>query len=223
MTDTTTYTDWMIRTKRLVTCNCDYGCPCEFNARPTHGFCEGVEAFEIIEGHFGAVRLDGLRGAGVYRWPGPVHEGGGAYLTVIDERATEQQREALFTVLAGQEQTPTSGFSIYASTIERDLRTISAHIDFRWDLKARAGRMAVRDVLEASLESIQNPVTNAPHRASIRLPEGFEFREAEMASSTYWSEGDISQHHTNCYGFLTYVTYGPYGVIEEHSYPRREP
>lgn len=223
MTDTTTYTDWMIRTKRLVTCNCDYGCPCEFNARPTHGFCEGVEAFEIIEGHFGAVRLDGLRGAGVYRWPGPVHEGGGAYLTVIDERATEQQREALFTALAGQEQTPTSGFSIYASTIERDLRTISAHIDFRWDLKARAGRMAVRDVLEASLESIQNPVTNAPHRASIRLPEGFEFREAEMASSTYWSEGDISQHHTNCYGFLTYVTYGPYGVIEEHSYPRREP
>lgn len=217
-----TYTDWMIRTKRLVTCNCDYGCPCEFNAAPTHGFCEGVEAFEIIEGHFGDIRLDGLRGAGVYRWPGPVHEGGGAYLTIIDERATEAQREALLTILSGQEQEPTTGFSIYASTIDKDLGAIFAHIDFKWDLEARTGRIGVRDVLEASLEPILNPVTNAPHRASIRLPEGFEFREAEMASSSFWSEGDVSQDHAHCYGFLTYVTYGPHGVIEEQSYPQRE-
>jgi hypothetical protein len=215
-----TYTDWMIKTKRLVTCNCDYGCPCEFNARPTHGFCEGVEAFEIVEGHFGDVRLDGLRGAGVYRWPGPVHEGGGAYLTIIDERATEAQREALLTILSGQEQEPMTGFSIYASTIDKDLGAIFAPIEFEWDLEARTGGMAVRDVLQATLEPIRNPVTNAPHLASIRLPEGFEFREAEMASSSFWSEGDVSQEHANCYGFLTYVTYGPHGVIEEHSYPK---
>jgi hypothetical protein len=217
-----TYTDWMIKTKRLITCNCDYGCPCEFNARPTHGFCEGVEAFEIVEGYFGDVRLDGLRGAGVYRWPGPVHEGGGAYLTIIDERATEAQREALLTILSGQEQEPMTGFSIYASTIDKDLGAIFAPIEFEWDLEARTGGMAVRDVLQATLEPIRNPVTNAPHLASIRLPEGFEFREAEMASSSFWSEGDVSQEHANCYGFLTYVTYGPYGVIEEHSYPQRE-
>lgn len=217
-----TYTDWMITTKRLVTCNCDYGCPCEFNACPTHGFCEGVEAFEIVEGYFGDVRLDGLRGAGVYRWPGPVHEGGGAYLTIIDARATEAQREALLTILSGEEQEPTTGFSIYASTIEKDLGAVFASIDFEWDLEARTGRMGVPDVLEASLEPIRNPVTNAPHRASIKLPEGFEFREAEMASSSFWSKGDVSQEHANCYGFLTYVTYGPQGVIEERSYPLSE-
>jgi hypothetical protein len=212
----------VITTKRLVTCNCAYGCPCEFNAPPTHGFCEGVEAFEIIEGCFADVRLDGLRGAGVYRWPGPVHEGGGAYLTIIDERATVAQREALLTILSGQEQEPTTGFSIYASTIEKDLGTIFAHIDFEWDLETRTGRMAVPDVLEATLEPIRNPLTNAPHYASIKLPEGFEFREAEMASSRFRSEGAVSQQHANCYGFLTYVTYGPHGVMEEHSYPQRE-
>jgi hypothetical protein len=26
----------------LDACNCDWGCPCQFNAKPTHGNCEGV-------------------------------------------------------------------------------------------------------------------------------------------------------------------------------------
>ena len=95
-------------------------------------------------------------------------------------------------------------------------------MEFDWDIKARTGRMAVSNVLEASLEPIRNPVTGAPHRALIKLPEGFEYREAEMASSTFWSSGAISQDRKNCYGYLTYATYGPYGVIEQQSYPLGE-
>jgi hypothetical protein len=216
------YTEWLIKTKRLATCSCDYGCPCEFNGRPTRGHCEGLEAFEITEGYFGDVRLDGLRGAGIYHWPGAVHEGRGAYLTVIDERADEAQRQALLTILSGQEQEPTTGFAIYGSTIEKDLGTVFAPIEFEWDLQARAGRFAVRDILEAALEPIRNPVTGLPHRAAIRLPQGFEFREAEMASSTFWSKGEVLQNYKNCYGFLTFTSYGPQGIIEEHSYPTTE-
>ena len=61
-------------------------------------------ALEITEGFFGKVRLDGLRVAGAYRWPGPVHEGNGTWWSVIDRRASEEQTEALFTILGGQEQ-----------------------------------------------------------------------------------------------------------------------
>ena len=217
-----TYTNWMMKAKRLAACSCDYGCPCEFNGRPTRGHCEGMEAFEIIEGYFGDVRLDGLRGAGAYHWPGAVHEGGGAYLAIIDERATEAQREALLTILSGKEQEPTTAFSIYASTIDKDLGVVYAPVEFEWDLKARIGRFAVHDILEASLEPIRNPVTGAPHYASIKLPNGFEFREAEMAGSTFWSKGDLPQNYQNCYGFLTVTTYGPQGIIEEQSYPQAE-
>ena len=28
-------------------CNCSYGCPCQFNALPTHGFCEAAVALEM--------------------------------------------------------------------------------------------------------------------------------------------------------------------------------
>ena len=75
------FVDWKISTKQIGTCSCDYGCPCEFNAPPTRLPCEGVMAMEITEGYFGKTRLDGLRVAGVYRWPGAVHEGNGVLKT----------------------------------------------------------------------------------------------------------------------------------------------
>ena len=121
--------------------------------------------------------------------------------------------------LSGEEQEPTTMFNIYGSTIDEELDPIFASIQFEWDLEARTGRMAVSNVFEASLEPIRNSVTGSPHRALIKLPEGFEFREAEMASSTFWSTGAIAQNHKDCYGFLTYAAFGPYGVIEEQSYP----
>jgi len=33
---------WKLKGKVLVACNCDWGCPCNFNARPTTGKCEGI-------------------------------------------------------------------------------------------------------------------------------------------------------------------------------------
>ena len=124
------YVDWMLKTKRLAVCSCDYGCPCEFNAPPTREVCEGVEAYEIIEGYFGEVRLDGLRVAGVFRWPGPVHEGGGAFQVIVDEHATEEQRDALFKIMSGEEQEPTTAFNIYGATIDKEFDPIFASIEF---------------------------------------------------------------------------------------------
>ncbi len=213
------YVDWMIKTKQLATCSCDYGYPSELNAPPTKTPCEGVMAVDIVEGYFGDVRLDGLRVAGVYRWPGPLHQGGGTWWSIIDKRATPEQIEALFKILSGEEQEPSTGFNIYASTIENEPDPIFAEIEFEWDIEQTTGRFLVPGVLEASLEPIKNPVTNAPHQAVIRLQQGFEFREAKMASSTFWSHGEIDQAHSYCYGYVTYVSYGPYGIIEEHSYP----
>ena len=37
--------DWRFEAVELLTCNCDWGCPCQFNARPTHGDCRAAGAF----------------------------------------------------------------------------------------------------------------------------------------------------------------------------------
>src|SRR5262245_21682380 len=77
------HTPWFISAVQFGSCNCDYGYPCQFESKPTHGDCRGFEASEIVEGHFGAVRLDGLRFAMLYAWPGPIYEGKGEMQAVI--------------------------------------------------------------------------------------------------------------------------------------------
>ncbi len=211
------YVDWMIKTKQIGTCSCDYGCPCEFNAPPTRLPCEGVMAMEITEGYFADVRLDGLRVAGAYRWPGPVHEGNGTWWSVIDKRATKDQVDALLTILGGQEQEPSTGFAIYGSTITNEPDPVFADIEFEWDLVNRTGRFAVQNVLSATIEPIKNPVTGAEHHASIHLPNGFEFREAEMTSASFWSRGELEQKYDGRYSAMFYANYGPKGLIDQES------
>ena len=36
------------------------GCPCQFGARSTNGFCEAIGAGHIEEGYFNETKLDGL-------------------------------------------------------------------------------------------------------------------------------------------------------------------
>lgn len=208
------YVDWMIKGPKIGGCSCAFGCPCEFNAPPTQGFCEGLECMEIEEGHFGDVRLDGLRVAAAYRWPGPVHEGGGVAQGFIDERASQEQIDALFKILSGEEQEPTTVFNIYGSTIDKELDPVFAPIEFSCDMDKRVARFVVPDHLEFSAEPIRNPVTGKEHFAQIRLPTGFEFREAEMANGTLKGIRDWTFDHDSCYGVMWRAAYGPYGIIE---------
>ena len=53
-------TKWFIEADYIQACNCDYGCPCEFEAPPTMGFCQGMGAWRINKGKYGDVTLDGL-------------------------------------------------------------------------------------------------------------------------------------------------------------------
>lgn len=213
------YVDWKLKGPKIASCSCDYGCPCEFNGKPTHGICEGVEAHLIEEGWFGDVRLDGLIVAARFRWPGAVHEGGGIVQGAIDERATPEQREALFKILGGEEQEPTTVFNIYGSTFEKELDPVFSSIEFACDLEQGTGSFAVPGVMKMTLEPIRNPVTGAPHPAKIVLPEGFEFRSGDMASGSFTGDGDIAFERNGTYGVLTYVAYGPYGIIADESWP----
>lgn len=208
------YVDWEIRGPKIGVCSCDFGCPCEFNGKPTQGFCQGGEAQLIEQGHFGDVPLDGLIIGATYRWPGPVHEGGGWAQGIIDKRATDQQVDALFKILGGEEQEPTTVFNIYGSTMDGEHDPIFADLEFEADIAARTGRFVMDGKQMLKVEPILNPVTGKPHRARIVLPEGFEFREAEMGSGDIVTDGPLQMAHDKSYGVLWYAAYGPYGVIE---------
>ena len=61
---------WRMKGPYFKNCNCDPGCPCDFWARPTHNFCDGMLAMRIDEGNFDDVPLAGLSFAGTYHFPG---------------------------------------------------------------------------------------------------------------------------------------------------------
>lgn len=210
------YIDWMIRGPKITGCNCDYGCPCEFNGKPTHGQCEGMEAMHIEEGYFGDVRLDGVIFAARFRWPGAVHEGGGIAQAFVHKNTSDAQVDALFKILSGEEQEPTTLFNIYGATMESELDPVFTDIDFECDFENATGAFCVHDIIDFKLSPIKNPVTGKDHRAQIRLSTAFEFQAAEMASATFSAVGpDMQMSEERVYGALMDVAYGPYGIIED--------
>ena len=86
----------------------------------------------------GTTRLDGLRCAGIFRWPGPIHEGKGEGLHIIDRRATPEQREALLRILRGEDTEPgATVYQVFASTCDTFHDPIVADIDFELDIDGR--------------------------------------------------------------------------------------
>jgi hypothetical protein len=208
------YVDWMIKGPKVTACNCAYGCPCEFSAPPTHGDCEGLEAMEIEDGHFGDVRLDGLIIGASFRWPGAVHLGHGFAQGFIDERADEAQRDAIIKILSGEEQEPTTAFNIYGSTIETEYDPVFAPMTFSCDMEARTAHFVVPGHLDLTIGPLHNPVTGVAQRTQIVQPNGFEFHVAEMGTGAFSGTGDLKFDHKDCYGALFHVAYGPHGLMD---------
>jgi len=206
------YTDWRLKGPQLSTCNCDWGCPCQFSALPTHGDCKAAVAMRIDEGWLGDVRLDGIHWAGVYSWPKAIHEGNGTALVVIEEGASEEQRGALLTIMSGKETEPGATiFNVMASTFTDVHKPFFKPITFEIDVAARTGHFAVEGIVDARAEPIRNPVTGEPQSAQVRLPNGFEYHEAEYASGTLTAPGPIAQSWSGAHAHLFYMDIGPTG------------
>ena len=208
--------EWRIKGREFGNCNCSYGCPCQFNAPPTHGNCHAAVGYQIDEGHFGGVRLDGLRAAALYTWPGAVHEGDGTMQLVVDERADAGQRDALLKVMTGQETVEMGTmWWVFAAMCPTKLEPLFKPIDFEVDVDARRARLVIPGVVEGRGEPIRNPVTGAEHRARINLPHGFEYRVAEIGSGTTKVTGGIELDLASSYGQFANIHLSHAGVVAQ--------
>ena len=117
---------WHINGDFILACNCNYGCPCNFNARPTTGWCEGALGFRIEDGHYDDAELDGLKVMVAAKWPGAIHAGNGVAAFYIDEGASEAQRDGLVDILSVN--AGGMPWSVFASTWSHTLSPRSAPI-----------------------------------------------------------------------------------------------
>lgn len=203
---------WTMKGRYTKCCSCDLGCPCDFWGRPTHTSCEGMLGMQIDEGFYGDTPLSGLRFAAAYHWPGPLHEGNGMVQPYVDERATSAQREALLMILSGQAGGP--WFELVASLIKTVHEPMFVPIEFELDVKKRKGRIVIPGVLETVIEPIRNIATGGEHRIQTVLPEGMEYRLAEVATTTT-NRGlaKIKYNHPNGHSSVAFVEHTESGLL----------
>ncbi len=205
---------WSIHGREFGNCNCSYACPCQFNAPPTLGHCSAVVGIEIDKGHHGHTELDGLRLAGIYRWPGAVHEGNGEAVLIVDKRANSEQRNALLRILTGQDTKPgATMFQVYASMVSRIHGPVFAEIEFEIDIDKRRARVKVPGYIDQRGEPILNPVTGAEHRIRIEPVGGFEFKKAEIGRGWSRTNGPIELNLADSYGSFAELHLCQDGII----------
>ncbi|MFK4489751.1 DUF1326 domain-containing protein [Bradyrhizobium yuanmingense] len=204
--------DWRLEGEWMKNCTCAFGCPCDFNARPTQGYCKGLVAMRIAKGHFEGTRLDGLCFAITVDFPGPLHEGNGTIQPIIDERATAEQRQALFDIFSGKHSAEGTLFQIVSMIVTKIHDPVFVPFEFSFDKDGRVARLVAKGVLETDVEPIKNPVTGDPHRIQVVMPEGFEHRAAEVASADIRSTGAIRFETRGTHSSLANVVQTPKGV-----------
>jgi hypothetical protein len=102
-----TQAKWELSGDYFENCNCNVVCPClvsagaPLTARPSQGVCDVVLAFHIDTGKYAEVSLDGLNVVVAAHTPGPMAEGNWTLAAYIDDRASDQQTDALGAIFGG--------------------------------------------------------------------------------------------------------------------------
>ena len=204
-------TEWYMEGPWLKNCNCDYGCPCDFNSIPTHGHCAGIVAMRIDKGHFGDVDLGGVKWGGIASWPGALHEGNGEIVPLLDTATSEAQRGALFQILSGEHGDTL--FGIFAAICPTVHEQVVADFEFDFDLDARSARVKVGDTLETESETLRAIGSDDPYRVLVTIPNGFEYtgpdESAETAKATRLvARGAIEFDYSDTHSSLAWVRHG---------------
>jgi hypothetical protein len=98
---------WRIRGSYFEACNCDPICPCRrldgvMGGRSTHGICMGVLSWVIEDGVVNGVEVAGLPVALALRYSDDEPRSPWTYVLYLDERGTDEQREALEGLFTGR-------------------------------------------------------------------------------------------------------------------------
>jgi hypothetical protein len=206
--------DWYVEGPSFSNCNCDWSCPCQFESLPTHGDCRAFGVFRIDKGHFGDLKLDGLKAGALYAWPGPVFEGKGEMQAIIDEQADEAQRAALYSIICGANTNEAAThWWVYHAMCDQVHETLFKPIEFHIDIEARKAHVVIPDIVQSIGSPIRSPATGDEHRVRLDMPNGIEFRLAEIGNGSTEANGAISLNLENSYGQWTMLGHSGLGVV----------
>jgi hypothetical protein len=198
---------WSIDCDYMETCNCDFGCSCNFSGLPNFGRCETLVGFHIRKGHFGEVALDGLDFIFAASWPRAIHEGDGTVCVYISDRASEAQQQAIADIAYGRAGGD-GPYAIFAGTMRYKLDPQVVPIEMRVD--GKHSRFAVSGVLGVELSPHYDAASGNEQDIQINLPNGFVWKTAHAIKSRLMkiTTPNLNFDHSGRNAF--------YAVVEHH-------
>lgn len=186
-----TRTEFKVKAMSLEACSCAHGCNCQFGGFPNEGICEFLIGYEVREGKFGEVDLNGVQFVVAAKYPNAIHEGNGHVALFIDEKATADQVGAIASICTGaQGGMP---WEAIAATVARLEGPIQKPIEMSLDGKRSYFR--IDGVLECRATPLKNPVTGEEQDVHIVYPTGGFFWNDGAAVTTETTKitwGDLS-------------------------------
>jgi len=184
-------------------CNCDIACPCVFLNPPTTGDCTLLLAWHIDQGRFGQIDLDGLNAVLAVHSPGHMMEVKWKVALYVDERANQNQREALTQIFSGQAGGHLAGL---APLIGEVLGVKAAPIEYHSEGKRRSMRLG--DFADAEIEGLPGQdggavtIANHPFTAVPGFP-AVVAKSKQMRFSDYGLKWEVSNKN----GFFSPFAY----------------
>jgi len=189
----TAKTSWKVAGELEEACSCRPACPCWFKSLPSRMTCDGAQVIFITKGRYGKVSLDGLAVGQFVQSPEhqSMFESFGKWnfdYVYIDEKANEEQREAL-------KQLAAHFFPAAAKT--REFRYVSISRDIKGDEHTTTlGKygMFSGHLVEGGYEGAPK-VMNPP----LADPTHKEFLQGQTTKMTYADAGQDWKYENSNY------------------------
>jgi hypothetical protein len=139
-------------------------------------------------------------------WPAAIHDGNGEGILVIDERANDEQRRVIELLISGRVGGPWKILRTTVATLHGP-----HYVPFSIDINGRESTVRAGEHITVDMEPVRNKVTGVASHARAILPEGFVFKEADLAATSRFTvSGPINFDHSGRYAALGPFAYaGP--------------
>jgi hypothetical protein len=177
--------EWKVSGDWFDVCKCNIPCPCTFAETPTYGDCDAVLAYHIKNGYYGQTSLDGLNVLCLSYFKGNIWAGNTKATLgfFLDERANQQQKEAVQMIFSGK----AGGFMAEFSKIIGEVRGPDfAPIRFEVADDLSYWSAEIPGKVLAKAEALTGPTTPPGKRVQTINPPGSEVGPGAAGAVATW-------------------------------------
>lgn len=145
-------TGYQLEGTLLEVCSCDVLCPCWIGEDPDGGTCDSFLAYHLDKGTIRGVDVSGLTLVSVVNIPGNVLQGNLRQLMLIDDRATDEQADAMLDAFSGKLGGPLADLAALVSEVVAVERAPISH-----EIVDGAGTLKVGDRIECATHAFRGP------------------------------------------------------------------